>query len=204
MHAPSPDLRMAELVAARLCHEFGSPLSTLTAIMPQAAEASAHAVLTETVAELRLRHALFGALYGQPDELEWSSLAVLLGGAPVAHRVRFSSGEPPPGDVGAATIRLLLGAMLLGGEALPRGGSVRLTAGAGGGFAVLAEGRDAVWPSSLSALLAGGRLDAALADGPRRVLVPWVLHLAAADGRVVGLDRSGGAALPALTLSPRR
>ena len=203
MHAPLTDSLLAGLVAARLCQEFGSPLSTLTAIMPQAAEAPARAVLDETVGELRLRHALFDMAFGPPDQREWPELALLLRGAPMAHRVAFDAGEPPPDSPDPATMRLLLGVMLLGGEALPRGGTVRLSSEPDGGFAVQAEGRDAAWPSAMVVLVGGGALEFALAEGPRRVLAPWTYLLAAADGRRLDFGLGAGPGAPPLKVSPR-
>jgi histidine phosphotransferase ChpT len=186
--------QLAELVATRLCHDFGSPLSTLTAVMPQAGEAPAHALLTETVAELKARHRLFCVMFGLADDLDWSQFSELLAGSPISHRVAFdvrAAGSPPA--PGPATMRLLLAAALLAGEALPRGGIVRIAAEAEGRFAILPEGRDASWSPTLLLLVSGGTMEAALREGPRRVLAPWVAALAAAEGR--RLDFTLGAAM---------
>jgi histidine phosphotransferase ChpT len=203
MQSHLTDSLLAGLVATRLCQEFGSPLSTLTAIMPQAAEAPARAVLDETVSELRLRHALFDVAFGPPDGREWPELAQLLRGAPMAHRVAFDAGETPSEPPDPATMRLLLGVMLLGGEALPRGGTVQLSSASDGGFALRAEGRDAAWPSALVTLVGGGAVEVALAEGPDRVLAPWIYILAAADGRRLDFAPGAGPGAPPLLVSPR-
>jgi hypothetical protein len=93
--------------------------------------------------------------------------------------------------------------MLLGGEALPRGGTVRLSPAPDGGFAVRAEGRDAAWPSALVTLVGGGALELALAEGPRRVLAPWTYLLAAADGRRPDFGPGVSPGAPPLLVSPR-
>ncbi|MFL1462777.1 histidine phosphotransferase family protein [Roseococcus sp. DSY-14] len=195
----TPEIRLAELVAARLCHDIGSPLSTLTAIMPQAAEPAAHALLSETAVELRQRHRLFCLCFGGGDDLAWDDLAEALRGAPMAHRVRFAFG-PGPRHLGAATGRLVLAAALLAAESLPRGGEVRL-AHEDGAFLLRAEGRDQVWPEALLRLVAGDSMDAILAEGPRWVLSPWVWSLARAEFRDVAflLGADGGA--PALRIA---
>ena len=199
----SLDTRLAEMVATRLCHDLCSPLSTLNAIMPQAGEALAHDLLLETVAALKARHQLFCAVFGTADGFDWSRLAALLDGAPTAHRVRFAVGVEPQGAPPAAsTLRLLLAALMLAAEALPRGGVVRLACTAEGGFAITAEGQDAAWSSTLVLLLSGGSLDAALDYGPRRALAPWTLRLAAAECREVGFALGVEAAMPPLLISP--
>jgi histidine phosphotransferase ChpT len=195
--------QLAELVATRLCHDFGSPLSTLTAVMPQAGEAPAHALLTETVAELKARHRLFCVMFGLADDLDWPQFTELLAGSPISHRVAFdvraAQGIPVPG---ATIMRLLLAAALVAGEALPRGGVVRISTWAEGGFAILPEGRDASWSPTLLLLISGGTMEAALREGPRRVLAPWVAALAAAEGRRLDFALGAGLGMAPLVISP--
>ena len=195
----TPETRLAELVAARLCHDIGSPLSTLTAIMPQAAEPAAHALLSETAVELRQRHRLFCLCFGGGDELGWDDLAEALRGAPMAHRVRFAFG-PGPRQLGAATGRLLLAAALLAAESLPRGGEVRL-AQEDGAFLLRAEGRDQAWPEALLRLVGGGAMEPILAEGPRWVLSPWVVSLARAEFREVSFLLPPGDGPPVLRIA---
>lgn len=195
----TPEIRLAEQVAARLCHDIGSPLSTLTAIMPQAGEPAAHALLSETAVELRQRHRLFCLCFGVGDELGWDDLGEALRGAPMAHRVRFVLGAGPdtlPGGTG----RLLLAAALLAAETLPRGGEVLLAAEEGG-FLLRAAGRDQRWPEGLLRLIGGESLDSVLAEGPRWVLAPWVHSLARAEFRDLSLPLPPGDGAPALRIS---
>lgn len=191
--------RLAELLASRLCHDLGSPVSSITALLPQAADPAAHEILTETTGELAARLKLFSAAFGSSDELAWSELAPLLRGAPMAHRVRFdmagAAAQLPPGRA-----RLVLSAALLAAEALPRGGTVRISRSTDGSVALLPEGRDAEWSPTLVQLLSGGSLEVALAEGPRRVLAPWVVAQAVAEGVELGLALSAGVAVPPLLI----
>lgn len=200
---PPLDVRLAELVATRLCHDFCSPLSTLNAVMPQAGEARAHELLMETVAELKARHNLFCAVFGTADGFDWSRLATLLEGAPTAHRVRFAVGAAQGlAAPAASTLRLVLAALMLAAEALPRGGTVRLACGTDGSFTIVPEGRDGAWSPTLVLLVAGGSVEAALDYGPRRSLAPWTMRLASAEGRELGFAFGGEGALPPLVISP--
>lgn len=191
------DPRLAELLASRICHDLGSPVASVTALLPQAADPAAHEILTETTTELGARLKLFSAAFGSSDELAWAELAPLLLGAPMAHRVRFEMAaaavQLPPGRV-----RLVLSAALLAAEALPRGGTVRISRDPDGSVAFLPEGRDAEWSPTLVQLLSGGSLEMAIAEGPRRVLAPWVVSQAAAEGVELGLALSAGVAVPPL------
>jgi histidine phosphotransferase ChpT len=195
----STDPRLAELLASRICHDLGSPLASITALLPQAADPAAHDILTETAVEIGARLRLFSAAFGASDELKWDELAPLLLGAPMAHRVRFEVAAGRA-QLQAGRVRLLLSAALLAAEALPRGGIVRLSHNPAGAVEVLPEGRDAQWSPTLIQLLSGARLERALAEGPRRVLAPWVMAQAAAEGAELSLALSAGIAIPALLI----
>jgi hypothetical protein len=193
--------RLAELMAARIFHDLGSPMASITAILPQATDPAAHAILLETAGELRARMKLFSAAFGHGDDLGWGELGALLLGAPMAHRVRF---ELPAGTdvLAAGRARLLLSLALLSAEALPRGGVVRIAEDPHGWITFLPEGRDAAWSPTLAELIAGGTLEVALADGPRRVLAPWALAQAEAEGMELSFALGMGPSLPPLRLGP--
>lgn len=193
--------RLAELMAARIFHDLGSPMASITAILPQATDPAAHAILMETASELRARMKLFAAAFGHGDDLGWAELATLLQGAPMAHRVRF---ELPvaAGLLAAGRVRLMLSLALLSAEALPRGGVVRIAEDPHGWVSFLPEGRDAAWSPTLAELMAGGTAEAALADGPRRVLAPWALAQAEAEGMELSFALGMGQAIPPLRLGP--
>ncbi|WPB85680.1 histidine phosphotransferase family protein [Sediminicoccus rosea] len=193
--------RLAELMAARIFHDLGSPMASITAILPQATDPAAHAILMETAGELRARMKLFSAAFGHGDDLGWAELGLLLQGAPMAHRVRFEL----PGAAGllsAGRVRLMLSLALLTAEALPRGGVVHIAEDSPGWVTFLPEGRDAAWSPTLAELMAGGEMEAALADGPRRVLAPWALAQAAAEGMELSFALGVGQAVAPLRLGP--
>lgn len=196
-HSP----RLAELMASRIFHDLGSPMAGITALLPQASDTAAQAILRETADELRSRMRLFSAAFGSGDELGWDELGPLLDGAPMAHRVRFelplAQDTLPPGCV-----RLFLSLALLAAEALPRGGVVRMSQDEAGCVTVLPEGRDATWSPTLLELLAGGSLDQALTEGPRRILAVWVVAQAQAERHELSLALAAGFALPALLAEP--
>jgi len=195
------DARLAELIAARICHDLGSPVASITAILPQATDAAAHEILVETTDELRARLRLFSAAFGSSDEMAWDDLPPLLLGAPMAHRVRFEIAAEG-GILSPAWVRLVLSAALLAAEALPRGGVVRIAEEHGGTVSLLPEGRDACWSPVLLDLMAGGSMDDALAEGPRRALAPWLCAQAATGGASLSLPVPVGVALPPLLLLP--
>ena len=176
-------------------------MASITAILPQATDPAAHAILMETAAELRARMKLFAAAFGGGDALPGDELCTLLRGAPRARRVRFDV-APSPDVLGQGSVRLMLSAALLTAEALPRGGLVRIEQHEDGFVTFLPEGRDAAWSPTLVELVAGGCLEQALAEGPRRVLAPWVMAQAEAEGMELNFPLRMGQSLPPLLIQP--
>ena len=124
-----------------------------------------------------------------------------LAGAPGAHRIAFHFEFPPQAKLDPALAQIVLAAAMLGAEALPRGGALRITPLGGAGLVVLPEGRVAAWPHALIERLAG--MAPAGADTPRALLAPWLIALAeAAQCRLsLGMGQPG---LPPLLLQPPR
>jgi histidine phosphotransferase ChpT len=174
-----PGLTLAQDLCARLCHDLVGPLGTMAGALdlldddPEAA-----ALAREAAASLRARLQLWRAACGAgtgpmtPAEMAAMLEGVLGNGRAVADVSALPAGQAFEPEVA----QLLLVATLLGGEALPRGGVVRLVA-EGGGVAVLPEGRVVAWPAALGEALAGGG-----AEGPRAVLAPILVRLAQAAG----------------------
>jgi hypothetical protein len=190
--------QLAQLLGARLTHDLAGPLGT---IMAAGGSAEGAALLEETVAELRLRFRLYAVVFGEAEALCWADLQALLAGAPGAHRIAFHFEFPPQAKLDPALAQIVLAAAMLGAEALPRGGALRITPLGGAGLVVLPEGRVAAWPHALIERLAG--MAPAGADTPRALLAPWLIALAeAAQCRLsLGMGRPG---LPPLLLQPPR
>lgn len=173
-----PDPSLAEMLAARLCHDLGGAIGTLagTLDLVEGADGEMLGLARETATALRLRLRLYSAAWGGgAEDAGPGAIAELLTGCSASPRVRFATdGLPPEMVLPAAVVPIALNAALLAVEALPAGGVVRL-AGDAGGLVVLADGRRAGWPPELMAALADAPLADLLAGGPRRVLVPLLL-----------------------------
>jgi hypothetical protein len=145
---------------------------------------------------------LFATAFGGGDDLPWHELGILLQGAPMAHRVKFEVGASPE-VLGQGRVRLMLSAALLSAEALPRGGVVRIAQHQDGSVSFMPEGRDAAWSPTLVELLAGGSMEDAMSGGPRRVLAPWVMAQASAEGLELSFALGATTCLPPLLMQQR-
>ena len=192
-------MELARLVGARLVHDLAGPLGTIQAaagVAPGAARSDA--LLAETLDELLARGRLYAAVFGQAEAMAGPALGALLAGAPGAHRVAFGI-VGGPAEYPAALAQIVLTAAMLAAEALPRGGSVTIAAGPGGGVVVLPEGRVAAWPHGLLERLGG--LAPPQPDTARTLLAPWLIALARDAGCHLGVG-IGGPGIPPLLLRP--
>ncbi|RAI58594.1 histidine phosphotransferase family protein [Roseicella frigidaeris] len=196
------ETRLAEALAARLCHDLGGAVGTLAGTLDLVSEGDTGLLdlARETAIGLRQRLCLFAAAWGGVSAaLGAEDLAALLAGAPAAGRVEFRLAALAPGSVlPAPLVPLALNAALLGAEALPRGGTVLLAGSAEDGLVVSPAGRDAAWPAGLRALCEG----TAPPEGPRGILAPLLLGLATERGWQVGFGTPVAAGPPALRLEP--
>ena len=148
-------LLLAEQLATRLCHDLSSPLSGLLAALGEAgADAEALPLAAEAATVLRQRLALLRAAWGAPAALPADALRQLLAGLPRASRLRVELSGP----VAAATLtplrgRLLLNALMLAAESLPRGGGVTLEGDPQEALVLGIAGSGAAWPADLAAML---------------------------------------------------
>ncbi|MCU0984405.1 MAG: histidine phosphotransferase family protein [Acetobacteraceae bacterium] len=190
---PGVAQRLAELVAARLCHDLGGPLS----IIGNAAELArletergarqggeAMALMVEGAqavgARVKLLRALFGPATGP---LSAEDIAAMARGVVGGGRVEADLSHLSPGTVfGAEAARAVLAALVVAGEALPRGGTVRVHGGADD-LALMIEGANAAWPASLSEAVASeDPVAVAVAGGARALMGPMLVLLARAAG----------------------
>lgn len=200
------DARFAQTVSARLCHDLGGVAGTLVGTLDLAGEGDEEmlALARDTAASLLQRLRLYAAAWGgATTEADAASLTRLLESSPASPRVRFDLADLAPGGMlPTGLVPLALNAALLAAEALPRGGTVRLSGSAGQGLVVCPRGRDAAWPAGLLALLAGTAPAEALRDGPRRVVAPLLLGLATEAGWAVTLAQGADGAAPPLLIGP--
>ncbi len=205
MNGADPGLSLADALCARLCHDLSSPLGTLMGALEMIADdadaaAEALPLARDVAAELVGRLRLFRAAWsGDCGPLSAAQLADLAAGLP--GQVRAELDGLRGGCFPAATARVLVNLLLLGGEALPRGGVVTLSGEPGGDVVATIKGPSAAWPAALAACLVGG---APALDDPRRVQAPLVVLLARAAGLRLSLLLAPGAPVsaPPLLLTP--
>jgi histidine phosphotransferase ChpT len=174
-----PGLTLAQDLCARLCHDLVGPLGTMAGAVemvgddPEAAE-----LAREAAASLRAKLQLWRAACGAgTGPMRPAEIAQLLDGTLAGGRATVAIDSlPPDHSFEPPAAQLLLVAAMLAGEALPRGGTVRLQLEAGS-VMVRPEGRVVTWPAALAASLEG-----APAEGPRAVLAPMLARLAPLAG----------------------
>jgi histidine phosphotransferase ChpT len=201
----SLDARLARLLAARLCHDLGGAIGSLSGTLDLVGQGDPEMLdlSRETADSLRYRLKLFAVCWGGPtSEFDGPAIGALLLGAPASPRVQFAVDDLSPArPVPAGLVPLLLNAALLAAEALPRGGTVHLAGSAEAGFTILPEGRSIAWPAGLLPMLAGHGVEAAMEEGPRHVVAPLLLALAEEQGWVLSMAMGAGPVGP-LVLSP--
>ena len=198
-------LRLAELLATRLCHDLSGPLSGLLAALGEArADPQALPLAAEAARVMRQRLALLRAAWGDPAALPAGGLQGLAAGLPRAERLRLELAGPLALAVLPPLVgRLLLNALLLAAESLPRGGDMTLE---GDPHATVVLGIDAdgaAWPAGLAEMLAdpdaAWRCVAAGGRGGRQQAALTALLAAQAGARVrLLLGPAGEAAAPIL------
>ena len=194
-------LALAQAVCTRLCHDLGGPAGALSGALEMMGEAGDDAaevaVDAARIIDRRLR--FWRAAVGGPGgNLDSATLGQLAEGLTLGRRAVVDLSALPRGmliEPGVAQPLLL--AMLVGVEAMPRGGTLRVALAPGGGFAVLPDGPGASWPPGLTDLLAGQQP----VPVPRAVALPLLTATAAAARMRLGLLPAvqGGAATLTLT-----
>jgi histidine phosphotransferase ChpT len=196
---------LAQDLCARLCHDLVGPLGTVAgAIDLLAEEPEAGELARDAAAEMRRRLKFWRAACGAgTGPLALAEVAGLLEGMLAGGRAALELGGLEPGEaLPAPQAQLLLVAAMLAGEALPRGGTVQVAAGAGGwkrgGLLLRPVGRQAGWPAALAGVLGG--------EGPggsREVLARMLLRLAGLAGWSAVLQPApAGEAAAVLLLRP--
>lgn len=198
---PAADLSLARLIGLRLCHDLGGVVGTIGNALEMAGGMGGEAqTLAQDAAEvLRRRLILWRALLGGQGESTLGATLALLDGQLAGGRAEAETGaldlsQPVPEEI----IPVLLAAMLMGGEALPRGGRVRLAGDLRRELAIWPEGQRAAWPGSFLRALAGEMPADAMG---REVTVIWLCRVAEATGVRMSIAMPPGDSAGPLILS---
>lgn len=159
-------LRLAELLAARLCHELAGPIGALAGTLELAiedADGAGFALALEQAAATAARLRLLRAAWGLPGEpLDVAGLRELLTGRPRAARVHLDlDGLDGTTAYSPQAARLLLNVLLLATEGLPHGGTIVVAQPVSDQLVVQLRGDRAAWPARFAAMLDGAVTGAA-------------------------------------------
>ncbi len=190
MTAKASSLLLAEMVAARLCHDFSGLIGTLGGALESLEEEGggvdeeALPLAREAAAALGLRLRLWrGAWTGMNEAMTIPALFDLLRALPAARRVRLTAAGIPE-DVAFAPedARVILNVLILAVESAGDDGGVVLAGQPGGELAVILEGKAAGWPAGLAAWLADDAAALAACDQPRAIQGPLTALIARDSG----------------------
>ncbi|WP_160935445.1 histidine phosphotransferase family protein [Teichococcus coralli] len=191
------DASLAQDLCARLCHDLVGPLGTVAGALDMLADDPEAAELArDAAAEIRRRLKFWRvACGGGTGPIAGSEVLALSEGLVAGGRARLELVGLAAEEVFPPTLaQMVLLAITLTGEALPRGGVVRLER-SGEALVLSAEGRIVAWPAGLATALEGGT-----GGGPREAMAALLLRLAGEAGWSVAPAAPG---LPAgLRLSP--
>lgn len=197
-------LALAQAVCTRLCHDLGGPAGALSGALEMLGEAGDDAaevaVDAARIIDRRLR--FWRAAVGGPGgDLDSAALGQLAEGLTLGRRATVDLSALPVGTlIESHLTQPLLLAMLVGVEAMPRGGTLRVALTPCGGFAVWPDGPGAAWPPGLTDLLAGQQP----VPVPRAVALPLLAATAAAARMRLGLQSPPAGGVASLTLTAIR
>jgi histidine phosphotransferase ChpT len=152
-------LRLAELLAIRLCHDISGPLGTLMGSLELVTEDPDSAgealplasdVSFALVRRLRLLRAAWGGATGALDMAAFRAMAA----EPAGRRLVFELDVPDQtARFSPAAARLALNVVMLGQESLPHGGVLAFSGDPGGDMIVTISGPRAAWPAGFALYL---------------------------------------------------
>lgn len=194
------ELRLLELIAARMCHDLVGPVGASVngaelLAEGEAADAEVVRLIGQSARQASRRLQVFRVAYGTPGALSGGRpfaqagqlLAAMLEGEKAALDWRIDATlDAACGRVGA---RLALLVAMIGVEALPRGGTLRVTGAVDGAKATIeasAAGPNAKFPDEMEAALRG--LVTLAQMTAKAAPAALVRRLAAAAGGGIELD----------------
>ncbi len=204
-------LRLAETMAARLCHDISSPAGAVGNALELIGEpdfaVEAAALARDGMTALTMRLQLTRAAWCEPGApLDAAAILRLtrgLSSRPI--EVDLSTLHPGAADgtFAPALARLLLNLLMLAGESLPAGGRARLGGNAAEGIVLTIDGPQAAWPVGLPTMLGHEEAAWAAIGEPRVLQAPLTALLAAAAGYQLSLLLGPASAAPPLLLRAR-
>ncbi len=201
-------LKLAEIISARLCHDMAGPIGTVSASLemlsdggPDAAEAleiardAAKAMLSR-LRFVRAAWAVDGA------ELDAQSIRGYCVDVPQARKISFQM-DHLQGSLGAPMSRGVLNVALLAIESLPRGGNISLSGSENDGVVVAIDGNHAAWPNGFAALVADAESAWPALHDSRTLQAPLTVLIAQQSGLKLQFLMAGpnGAVPPPLRLA---
>ncbi len=195
------DLTIARLLCARLCHDLGGVTGALTGaveLLESAGEEAAE-VARDSAYALQRRLLMWRALASGETISRLGEVLALVEGQLAGGRAALDAASlPMEAELPEGAGPVLLAGLLVAGEALPRGGTVRLL-GSEGMLAVVPQGRNAAWPTALTAVLSAAGY---VASGPREILPVFLAMAAREAGLRVSLALGPGEGPPPLVIEP--
>lgn len=196
-------LRLAEIVAARLCHDLSGPIGSLNQALELAAadlpaESEAFALARQAAADLARRLRWRRAAWGSDGpSLDVAGLRAIA----TEPRTKLDlSGVSASAFFARPMARALMNLLLLANEGLPRGGRVALS-GSGADVFVAIDGPNAAWPPGLALCLADENAAMAAMTDPRTLQMPLTVLLIRDLGLRLSILLGAGPGVPPLRLS---
>lgn len=182
-------LALAQAVCTRVCHDLGGAVGALGAAMelleaesaaPRHGGDDAIGVARDAVKVIDRRLRFLRAAVGGCGDCGKDDIAGLAEGLTLGRKATIDlSGLANDLHLPPMPAQVVLLALWVAMEALPRGGAVRVAGSVEGGISLLPDGPNAAWPAGFTAALAGEPPP----PSPRGV-GPVLLALVAAAGRV--------------------
>jgi histidine phosphotransferase ChpT len=207
---PEPDsaegadlhLRLTRLIGLRLCHDLGGLAGTIGNALEMLNDAGAEAadLAGEAADMLRRRLLLWRSVLGSGEARTLGAVLGLLKGQIAGGRAHLEIGDlPEETALSEAMVPLLLSGLLVAGEALPRGGVVRLSGDLQREIMILPIGAAAAWSPVMVRHAAGTALPAEISS--RDALAMWLCISAGAAGVSLSLALPPGQAAAALIMT---